>query len=171
MIKLEDTYKYCTACKGPLTVQAECKECPDCGKQYFFNAQATSAVIVTNAKGEILLITRGREPYKGWLGLPGGFVKPNETLEEAADRELQEETGITGLQLTYVSSFFEDYDYRGEDIPVVTALFTGVIKDHTVIKPADDAADFAFMAPADIPLDRIAFKHFQKFLETYIQAK
>jgi 8-oxo-dGTP diphosphatase len=67
--------------------------CDDCG-QWPQPALAVDAVVIND--GEILLITRGREPWKGMLALPGGFVNKGEDPEIAVLRELKEETGLDG---------------------------------------------------------------------------
>ena len=62
----------------------------------------------------VLLIRRGRPPYAGSWALPGGFVEPGELVEEAAARELLEETGVQGLDYEPVGVFSEDgRDPRG----------------------------------------------------------
>lgn len=58
---------------------------------------AISVAIVRN--GQVLLVRRGREPAKGMFALPGGRVESGETLEEAARRELLEETGLLAQKL------------------------------------------------------------------------
>ncbi|MGH3848485.1 MAG: NUDIX domain-containing protein, partial [Pseudonocardiaceae bacterium] len=62
---------------------------------------------VREAKVQLLLVERGTEPFKGALALPGGFVEPREGLDEAARRELAEETGLDSdrLHLEQVGSY------------------------------------------------------------------
>ncbi len=68
---------------------------------------ATDALVVRQKKDsalhEILLITRGRDPFKGCLAFPGGFVDYNEDPEVACVRELEEECGITGKSISLVT--------------------------------------------------------------------
>jgi 8-oxo-dGTP diphosphatase len=73
------------------------------------------------SRGRILLVRRGRPPFRGHWALPGGFVEVGETVEEAAVRELVEETGVkpSGLKL------FGVYSRPGRDPrgPTVTVVF------------------------------------------------
>src|SRR6202167_1200446 len=54
---------------------------------------------------KVLLIQRGLEPFKGKWALPGGFVKIEETIDEAARRELEEETGLKNIFLEQLYTF------------------------------------------------------------------
>jgi len=54
---------------------------------------------LSGEKTQVLLVNRGRDPYKGKWAVPGGFVEMDEELEDAIARELQEETGLTGVPL------------------------------------------------------------------------
>ena len=54
----------------------------------------TTDCVVFNGKGELLLIKRGNDPFKGSYALPGGFVDVGEEVEFACRRELKEETGV-----------------------------------------------------------------------------
>ncbi|AKT40761.1 NUDIX domain-containing protein [Chondromyces crocatus] len=56
---------------------------------------------------QVLLIRRGKDPYEGRWALPGGFCDPGESVEQAAARELEEETGLRGVHLEQVYTFSE----------------------------------------------------------------
>ena len=90
-----ESFVYCPRCGSHnFAINGErSRRCADCGLTYYANASASTAAIITNSKGEVLLTTRAFEPAKGKLDLPGGFVDMYETAEEALIRELKEETG------------------------------------------------------------------------------
>lgn len=67
--------------------------CPCCKR---FNARLVSCGAVVMEKGKVLLVKRGIEPDKGYWVMPGGYLEWDETVEEAALRELREETGFEG---------------------------------------------------------------------------
>ena len=103
----------------------------------------TADVAVFARDGEtlrLLLIRRGGHPYLGCLALPGGFANKNEPIEQTAARELEEETGITGVPLTLFGVFSKPgRDPRGW---VVTVAFAAVVEAGSVTaQAADDAAD------------------------------
>ncbi len=101
----------------------------------------TVDAIVFDISGDtprVLLIKRGNEPFKGKWAFPGGFVDMDEELEDAAARELAEETGLTGVKLTQLQAFGKcGRDPRGRNISV---MFIGVTKN-TNVKGGDDAAE------------------------------
>lgn len=92
------------------------------------------------SKYRILLIRRKGHPYLGRLALPGGFAKENEPLEQTAARELEEETGVSGLSMKLVGVYSTPgRDPRGW---VVSVAFAAVA-DASKLKPlaGDDAAE------------------------------
>ena len=99
---------------------------------------------VENNKPVVLLVKRGNHPYIGEWALPGGFVNDGESCEEAAVRELEEETGLAGIpleQLVTVST--PDRDPRGW---TVSCCFTGVSEKPVAVKGSDDAAAAAWFS-------------------------
>jgi len=66
-------------------------------------ALATDAVWIRS--GRVLLVRRGRAPFRGFWALPGGFVELRETVEEALVRELREETGLVGRPVAIVGVY------------------------------------------------------------------
>lgn len=105
-----------------------------------------------------LLIRRDVEPFAGRWALPGGFVHMDESLEDAALRELSEETGLTRVFLEQLYTFGDPHrDPRGR---VVSVAYYALVKlsDHRV-KAASDARDAAWFAVSDLPA--LAFDHDQ----------
>lgn len=88
---------------------------------------------------EVLLIRRKRPPFEGMWAIPGGFVEIDEDLEPAAHRELEEETGISGLRLEQLRTYGRPgRDPRGRTISVV---YAGTCPPETVAEGRDDAAE------------------------------
>lgn len=104
----------------------------------------------------VLLIERKHPPFEGMWALPGGFLDMNETLEEAALREFQEETGITGVNLNQFHTFSTvDRDPRHRTI---TTVFIGYANEKTAIpKAGDDAANAEWFDLEKLP--SLAFDH------------
>ncbi|MFN8640158.1 MAG: NUDIX hydrolase [Planctomycetota bacterium] len=108
-------------------------------------------------KPRVLLIRRRRAPFRGRWALPGGFVDPHEDLEDAARRELREETGIEVGSLWQLGAYgTPGRDPRGHTISVV---FCGAADAAAVaaVRAGDDAADCGFR-PAQRP-GPLAFDH------------
>jgi len=105
---------------------------------------------------KVLLIQRALPPFEGKWALPGGFVRVTETLEEAARRELQEETGLSQVFLEQLFTFGTvDRDPRERVVSV--AHYARVnLSDHQV-QAATDARDAAWFGVHDVP--SLAFDH------------
>jgi len=117
------------------------------------------AVVFTYSgdRAKVLLINRGKEPFKGKWALPGGFIDMDEELEDAVVRELEEETGLTGVRLEQMRTFGTvGRDPRGRQITIV---FMGIVtEEQTKIKAGDDAAQAQWFDIEKLP-DDMAFDH------------
>jgi 8-oxo-dGTP diphosphatase len=106
---------------------------------------------------QILLVQRAQPPYQGQYALPGGFIEMHESLEEAAQRELFEETGVENIHLTQIQTFSDpNRDPRGR---VISTCFGCVLDvgENIRIQAGDDARDADWFGLVDLP--PLAFDH------------
>ncbi len=107
---------------------------------------------------KVLLIRRGHYPFEGMWALPGGFVEMDETLEESAQRELQEETGLRNIALEQLHTFGNPgRDPRGRTVAVVHYGFA--TPENAKVKGGDDASDARWFSIEELP--ELAFDHEQ----------
>jgi 8-oxo-dGTP diphosphatase len=103
----------------------------------------------------VLLIERGREPFKNKWALPGGFVDLDETLEKACIRELEEETGLQVEKMQQFRAYDAiDRDPRHRTISVVYSV---QLAGKMPVKGNDDAAQARWFSIDDMP--ELAFDH------------
>lgn len=120
-------FKYCPKC-GSARFEIhndKSKQCADCGFVYYFNPSAATVALILNERNELLVCRRAKEPAKGTLDLPGGFIDMAETGAEGVSREVKEETGMEVTKTEYLFSLPNIYIYSG--FPVHTLdLFSAV---------------------------------------------
>jgi len=105
---------------------------------------------------KVLLIQRGKPPYESKWALPGGFIEMDEKVADSAYRELEEETGLTGVSLEQFKTYGDPgRDPRGRTISVVYSGFTS--PSNAAVKGADDAKKAQWFSINEIP--ELAFDH------------
>jgi len=125
-------------------------------------AVTVDVVILTMTDGElrVLLVRRGQAPFAGMWAIPGGFKQPVETLDEAARRELVEETGVDAATLL---TQFGAYGDPGRDprMNVVTIGYLAVMREVGELTAGTDAAAAALVPVSDVLAGgvELAFDH------------
>jgi 8-oxo-dGTP diphosphatase len=128
--------------------------------RYEHPSVTADVVILTVHEGrlEVLLIKRKRWPFEGMWAIPGGFVNPDESLEDAAKRELQEETGVRDVYLEQLYTFGDPG--RDPRTRVITVVYYALLQaDRLEIAAADDAEDARWFWMYELP--DLAFDHRQ----------
>src|SRR5680860_1144189 len=118
--------KYCPKCgSSEFNKSGERSlKCNKCSFHYYINTAAAVAALVVDNIGKLMLVTRGVEPNYGKLDLPGGFVDPGETLENALQRELFEELGLKINSFEYIGSAPNEYIYSEFSVFTLDMAFT-----------------------------------------------
>jgi 8-oxo-dGTP diphosphatase len=125
-------------------------------------AVTVDVVVLTMSDGRlhVLLVRRGVPPFGGMWAIPGGFKRPEESLDEAARRELLEETGVDSASLLRQFGAYGDPE-RDPRMNVVTIAYLAVLRDVQGIAGGTDAAAAALVPVSEI-LNRkieLAFDH------------
>lgn len=135
--------------------------CPRCRMPIYENPVPAACVVLINDHNRILLVKRRVAPKPGMWCLPGGFVESGETPEQAAVRELQEESGLTG-RINALIGVTTSPGSLYQSIMMVAYLVTSFSGS---IIAGDDASDVAFFDPNHLP--DIAFESHQSFIRLY----
>jgi 8-oxo-dGTP diphosphatase len=118
----------------------------------------TADVVIFNLANQalkVLLVCRAYPPFKGQWAIPGGFVHASESVDEAARRELEEETGVRDVYLEQLYTFgAPNRDPRGR---VITVAYFALVAGEVPTRAGDDAVDAAWHSVYDLP--PLAFDH------------
>jgi 8-oxo-dGTP diphosphatase len=95
--------------------------------------------------GKVLLIQRGKDPYKGYWSLPSGGIEPGERLRETVKREVREETGLE-VEVGVIAGYREEVEPG--NYYVIPAFFCRIIGGE--LRAGDDAAAVEFVDPSEI---------------------
>ena len=147
--------------------QSDKPHCPACRRFFYHNPVPAACCFVSRSPGELLFARRAVEPCKGEWCLPGGFIELGESSEEAALRELREETNLQAnhAQLLGVST---------RQSPISGAvLVLGYIVDEwegeAEMRPDSDASELGFYPQSEWPA--LAFSVHRELLALYTRVK
>lgn len=105
---------------------------------------------------KVLLVKRGVEPFKEMWAIPGGFIKINESLEQAAKRELQEETGVKDVYLEQLYTF-GDVNRDPRERVITVAYFALINSEKVKLKATTDVKEAKWFSVFKLP--KLAFDH------------
>jgi 8-oxo-dGTP diphosphatase len=125
-------------------------------------AVTVDIVVLTIVDGQlyVLLVQRGVPPFEGMWAIPGGFKRPEESLDDAAQRELLEETGVDGAKLLRQFGAYGDPE-RDPRMNVVTIAYLAVLREVQGVAAGTDAAGAELVPVSKVVNGRIdlAFDH------------
>lgn len=162
-----ESFEYCPRCGSRnFNIHSNrSRQCIKCGLTYYANASASTAAIITNSKGEVLLTTRAFEPAKGKLDLPGGFVDMNETAEEALIRELKEELNIEVTNPIYLFSLPNEYIFSGITVHTLDMFFKVEVSNDAKFTTDDDVASAQFYDLNNVNIEDIGLNSIKKAIQ------
>jgi ADP-ribose pyrophosphatase YjhB (NUDIX family) len=135
--------------------------CPSCGRSWYRNpAPAVGAAIIED--GKALVTVRARDPYRGKIDVPGGFIELGEHPVEALKREVMEELGCT-VEVLWPPVMFAPHRYGDDGVHALAIGFRAEIVSGEP-RPSDDVADILRVSPDDIPSLDFAWNHDREFV-------
>ena len=168
-----DLFRYCPKCGSEYFEinNFKSKHCANCGFTYYQNPSSATAAFILNSKNEMLVAKRGKEPAKGTLDLPGGFVDNGETAEQGIMREIKEETGLDISEVEYLFSIPNIYRYSGMDIHTLDMFYCCRVADDAVAKAADDAAECYWVPLREVYVERFGLRSIREGVHRFLQQK
>jgi NAD+ diphosphatase len=152
-----ELFRHCPRCGAALDLPGGAPLRCVCGFTFYFNPALGAAAFLRRADGRYLFVRRERDPGKGLLTVPGGFVDIGETAEEAVIREVREEVGLEIGSVEYVCSTTNRYFYKGVTYPVCDFMFRAVAENPDGAIAGDGTAEFVWLTLDEIAPEDLAF--------------
>ncbi|MBI3119369.1 MAG: NUDIX domain-containing protein [Candidatus Hydrogenedentes bacterium] len=160
-------WRFCGTCGRELIAahdgQSERPHCPACRRFYYRNPVPATCCFVRRAADELLFAQRSVHPCRGDWTLPGGFVELGETTEEAALRELREETNLRASRARLIGVSTKQSPVSGAIM--VLGYLIEEWESEAEMRPDTDAMDLRFFKKDERP--RVPFSVHQELLDLY----
>jgi ADP-ribose pyrophosphatase YjhB (NUDIX family) len=155
--------KFCPRCGSPdFGAKAPYHHvCAACAFEWFINPAVAAACFVSDEHDQVLLIRRQKDPGKGLLAPPGGFINAGETAEAGVRREVQEETGLSLETVRYLCSQPNTYAYRGYTYNVLDLFFVARVPTFIGVTAGEDVSGFVVLPAAEVEPAVLAFPSMQ----------
>jgi len=141
-------HNYCNTCGTKLIIEQSgdtaTHYCATCERPIYQDPKVATCTLITNEKNAVLLTKRALEPGVGKWALPGGYVNRGEVVEEAARREVFEETGLL-CEITQLLGVFSVENSS----PILIVYRAQVVGGN--LTPSTETPEVAFFIPDDLP--------------------
>ena len=140
--------------------------CPVCSWQFYQNTAAAVAGII-EYDGKVLVVERNREPDKGLLDFPGGFVDAMETAEDALRREIKEELNIDAGELSYLCTAPNLYTYKGIEYSTCDIFYIVKVNSDNFLIDKSEIAACIWLEKQNLNPERFAFLSMKEAIHIY----
>ena len=149
--------RFCSNCAAPLP-QPPPVTCRSCDTSHWLDAKPCAGALVTR-RGKLLLVRRAHEPWRGAWDVPGGFCGPREHPEDAAAREVREETGLAVRIGGILGMWIDTYAPEGPEADKVTLniYFQATAEGQAATRTdPNEVAEIGWFGPDELPAE-VAF--------------
>jgi ADP-ribose pyrophosphatase YjhB (NUDIX family) len=165
MTNNDDILKFCPRCSKPAGITDGRKiVCTECGFGLYLNTAAAVAGLIFDEGGRLMVVRRNKEPRKGFLDLPGGFVDFGEDGEGALRREVFEELGADVDSVEYFKSAPNTYLYGDVLYHTLDIFYTCRLRAGQSVCPNDEIVEILYRFAGDISDEEIAFSSMRKII-------
>jgi len=153
----KDLFRFCPRCGAACEHGGNPLKCSACGLHLFFNPTCATAAYIFDSQNRALFVKRAKEPAKGKLAIPGGFIDIGESAEDALRREVREEVNLEIEGIAFLLSCPNSYAYRDVTYPVCDFIFTARAVDAGAAQSLDGVESHSWRLVKDVEPDELAF--------------
>ena len=153
-------FNFCPKCGSGSFIPSSdiSKKCEDCGFEYYKPVSVATVALIFDETGKLLVTRRQKDPCKGKLGLPGGFVDIGETIEEGVVREVKEETNLGVSVERYMFCVPNTYMYSGFDVKTLDFVLSCKMKNVAgMMADKTEIADLSFISIDELNIEDFGF--------------
>jgi len=161
--------QFCPSCgaSGFAADSGKSLRCEGCGLRLFVNVASAAGAFVVDGEGRLVLVRRAREPSKGKLALPGGFIDAGETAEAGLARELLEDLNLKVASFQYLCSSPNEYHYAGVTYQTLDLFFVCAVDDIAGAVALEEVEEFVVVEPDELDVSALAFPSARVAFEAY----
>lgn len=162
------TYAFCSICGAKLKLRKDDNlACTKCDFVNYRNPRPTATALVLH-KNKVLLTKRAKAPFKDKWDLPGGFIERGENPQDAARRELKEETGLDITIKDVLGIYPDEYTHGSDSFHTLCIVYIASSRT-SALKALDDVSASKWVDKKDITPSKIAFKSNQRAIKDFLK--